>query len=296
MTGTAPADETAAAPTIAPPTPSQFAGEGAERYGDGTLQIAYLHSGQVSHSWHQSLINAIAYDKSLGLNLIAHAPFAVACSGPNSLPEGRNLAVSHFLDETESSWLMFIDTDMGFEADAIERLLVAADPVERPVVGGLCFALKHMKADGKGGFHVQPVPTLYMKAKNEHGHVGFANRFIYPPDALVQVAGTGAAFILIHRSVLVEIRDLVGDTWFDFVQYEDGTSVSEDLSFCYRVGAANWPVYVHTGVKTTHHKQFWLGEDGYRMPQTEPAQKLIDDAAPEPVREKLVEESPEWQE
>lgn len=279
MTESAPGDETGATPTEVPSLPSEVAGEaGSGQYtpSEASLQIAYCHSSRVSHSWHQSLMNAVGYDKSMGLNLVGTQPMAVHCSGPNSLVEGRNLAVTNFLDHTDMEWLMFIDTDMGFEADAVERLVLAADPVERPVVGGLCFAMKHMSADGKGGFNVLPVPTLFMFAKNEDQGVGFANRFIYPPDSLVQVAGTGAAFIVMHRTVLEEMRTQFGPVWYNFVQYEDGTVISEDLSFCWRLAQMQVPTFVDTRVKITHHKEFWLSEGDYSMPDREPMRKQMD--------------------
>jgi len=273
-------DETAATPTDIPADTSEVAGEapggqdGAPS--DESVQVAYLHSSRVSHSWHQSMMNLIGWDKSVGLNVIRSMPYGVSCSGPNSLVEGRNMAVTHFLDKTDAGWLFFVDTDMGFRPDAMEQLLLAADPVERPVVGGLCFAMKHIGPDGQGGQKVLPIPTLFMLAKNPGQGIGFANRFIYPPDSMVQVAGTGAAFILIHRSVLEKLRDLHGDVWFNFVQYGDGAQVSEDLSFCWRVVQAGMPIFVHTGVKVTHHKELWLGEEDYRMPDREPMQKMMD--------------------
>lgn len=278
MTGVAPADETAATPTAIPDEPYEVAGEAWEGPSVGTVQVAYLHSSRVSHSWHQSMMNLLAYDKTVGLNVIAALPFSVSCSGPNSLVEGRNLAVQHFLDNTDADWLFFVDTDMGFKPEELDRLLVAADPEKRPVVGGLCFAMKHMGADGRGGYKILPVPTLYMYAKNDKQGFGFANRLIYPPETLVQVAGTGAAFLLIHRSALVTLREIKGDTWFDFVHYGDGAQVSEDLSFCSRLGLAGIPVFVHTGVKVTHHKEVWLGEDAYHMPDTEPMANQMDAA------------------
>jgi hypothetical protein len=264
-----------------PATPSEVAGEAPEAIGgargDDSIYIAYMHGSRVSHSWHRSMMDAFAYDKSVGSDLIRRAPLSVACSGPHGLVEGRNMAVRQFLEDTDDEWLFFVDTDMGFEPDALERLWFAADPVKRPVVGGLCFALKHVGPDGKGGFNVRPVPTLFMWGETpEQGH-GFISRFRYPPDTLVQVAGTGAAFLLIHRSVLQAMRDdedMGGeDAWFNLIQYADGTQVSEDLSFCYRVGAAGYPIFVHTGISVSHHKEFWLTEDGYKMPAVEPMQR-----------------------
>lgn len=279
MTGGPPVDETVVHPIDVPADWHEVAGEDAGAVLGGTVQIAYLHSGQVSHSWHLSLMNLVAYDKSVGQNVIHNAPFAVSCSGPNSLVEGRNLAVTHFLDKTDAEWLFFVDTDMGFTPDSLEALLLAADPMKRPVVGGLCFALKHLGSDGRGGFHVRPVPTLFMFAKNDKQGFGFANRFKYPPDALVQVAGTGAAFLLIHRDVLEAIRTMEDDDrFFDFVQYGDGTQVSEDLSFCWRLAELKIPVFVHTGVKTTHHKMLWLTDTLYTQPETEPMATQIEAA------------------
>lgn len=280
MTGGAPVDETGATPPTAPGGPPQVAGGDAGAVGGSGVQVAYLHSTRVSHSWHTSMMNAIGYDKGLGLNLIESMPYGVFCGGPNGLVEGRNMAVAHFLDKTQSEWLMFVDTDMGFRPDAIERLVLAADPVRRPVVGGLAFMMKHMGPDGSGGYRVMPIPTLFMWAKNPNQGVGFASRFIYPPDALVQVAGTGAAFLLIHRSVLEEIRLKEGDRWFDIVRYGDGVSVSEDLSFCWRVAEVGKPIFVHTGVRTTHHKELWLSEGDYNQPPREPMQRMMDAAHP----------------
>lgn len=270
MTGAVSGDEPGRAPTNIPEDLSQVAGETPGGTGDGCVQIAYMHGSRVSHSFHTSLMTTIAYDKSVGANIINAMPYAVSCSGPQSIIEGRNMAVQVFLDKTEHEWLLFIDTDMGFEPDSVERLLFAADPTSRPVIGGLCFAMKHMGPDGKGGFNVRPIPTLYMWGRTPEQGMGFATRFRYPPETVVQVAGTGAAFLLIHRSVVEQVREAHGDHWFDLIAYADGVQVSEDLSFCYRLGKLQIPVFVHTGVKVSHHKEIWLDERDYRMPDVEP--------------------------
>lgn len=243
--------------------------------GDGLVQIAYCHGSRVSHSWHNSMVNMLVYDQTMGMGLIESAPFQVACSGPHGLVEGRNLAVQHFLDETPHEWLFWIDTDMGFEVDALDRLFMAADVDSRPVVGGLCFALKQIGSDGFSGHRVAPLPTLFGIVKDKDGKVGFVTRTRYKPNTVMQVAGTGSAFILIHRSVLEEIRRKHGDEWYELVSYEDRRTISEDLSFCWRVADAGFPIFVHTGVKTTHHKEIYLGEADYSMPATDPVFKEL---------------------
>jgi hypothetical protein len=116
-----------------------------------------------------------------------------------------------------------------------------------------------------------PVPTLYNLAKRDDGHIVFDNVRDYPRDTLVRVAGTGAACLLIHRSVLEKLREIHGDTWFDQVRHSSGKLIGEDLAFCGRLGAAEIPLYVHTGVKTTHHKELYLSHEDYRQPGDIPA-------------------------
>ena len=172
--------------------------------------------------------------------------------------------MSLFLDKTEAEWLWFVDTDMGFLPDTVDKLLKSADPVETPVLGGLCFALHFDGYDKMGGLRTRIAPTLYRIGQQvKTGFHTFSYFGEYPLDAVVPVAVTGMACILIHRSVFERVRAKDGDHWFDQVVTESGAVVGEDFSFCLRLGALGVHVSVHTGVPTTHHKEVWLGEDDY---------------------------------
>lgn len=237
--------------------------------GDGRVQLAYLHSHSVSHSWHESMMRLLVYDLMAEQRIMDTAgPFKVRCD-TGALIDSRNLVMKQFLDDTTHEWLFLIDTDMGFEPDTVERLIAAADPAERPVVGALCFALREMRHDGMGGFRVMPVPTVFNMARTPEGQIGFATRWDYPANTLIQVAATGAACLLVHRTAVEKVRADHGDRWFDQVRYEDGRLISEDLSFCYRLGAAGIRIFVHTGITTTHHKSVWIGADDYTVPQVD---------------------------
>ncbi|MFE2352211.1 hypothetical protein [Kitasatospora cineracea] len=237
--------------------------------GDGLVQVAYLHPHHVSHSWHESMMRLISYDAGTSGRIIGTGgPFMISCSS-GALVESRNTAVRRWLDGTEHEWLWFVDTDMGFAPDTVERLVQAADPAERPVVGALCFAAREIATDGMGGRRIAAVPTLYQGARDAEGNAGFTTMTTYPTDSLIRVAGTGAACLLIHRTAAEKVRAQFGDCWFDRVRYGDGRWVSEDLSFCWRLSAVGLPLHVHTGVKTTHHKAVWLGERDYWQPEPE---------------------------
>jgi hypothetical protein len=103
------------------------------------VTVAYVHSNDVAYSWHHSMVEMIGYDWANSGRIIRGGYIGMRC-GATGLVEARNGTVKEFLESDKADWLLWIDTDMGFPKDLCERLLEAADPVERPIVGALCFA------------------------------------------------------------------------------------------------------------------------------------------------------------
>lgn len=197
-----------------------------------------------------------------------------ALTGAGGIPTNRNKACRDFLDNTDGEWLWFIDTDMGFSDDIVEQLVTAADPVERPVMGGLCFAALRPKT-GEHPLRAQRYliqPTVYAYV-DEGGDVGFRPILDYPRDTVCRVSATGAACLLIHRDTLAKVRAEHGDAWFDPMVHPTGLkgrprTFSEDLSFCVRLAALDVPVHVNTAAKTTHAKGFlYLDEETFTAQQ-----------------------------
>jgi GT2 family glycosyltransferase len=235
----------------------------------GAVAVAYIYRGHnVTYSWHHSMIELIGFDLCHEGRVMRGGYVAMKC-GADGYADARNKAVRLFLEEDRAEWLFWIDTDMGFAADTVERLLEAADPVDRPVVGGLAFTQQEAESDGLGGWRCRAAPTVFDWAALDDGQMGFVIRWKYPPDALTRVGGTGAACVLVHRSVFERLEAArtanpkLG-SWYDRVpNTTTGQLLSEDLSMCLRAGALDIPVHVHTGVKTTHQKILWLAEDDY---------------------------------
>lgn len=227
----------------------------------GTVLVAYVHPAtQIEHSFAVSLMALANYDAAHDQRLFGSAgPLMMRC-GTGGLVQARTDVFRHWLDATSDEWLWMVDTDMGFAPDTVDRLLESADPVERPVVGALCFGLKQDEPDGFGGWSTYPYPTIFGWDNGDDGVSGFRRAVDYPRDSLIRVAGTGSACLLVHRSAAEKLRAEYGDDWFAPVRYPDGRWVSEDLSLCYRLGVLDIPLYVNTAVKTTHAKQVWVGE------------------------------------
>lgn len=189
-------------------------------------------------------------------------------AGTGGIADARNQIADAFLDKTEGEWLWFIDTDMGFPVDTVDRLVESADPETRPVVGGLAFAHRRVRRTDLRAERFGIIPTLYRWVELED-ESGFAPATGWDRNTIIPVSGTGAACLLIHRTVLEKLREKY-NTYFQPITHPTANkgarprTFSEDLSFCLRLAALGITVYVNTSVKTTHHKgEVYLDEETY---------------------------------
>jgi hypothetical protein len=222
----------------------------------GDVLLGYLHPHDIAASFHKSLLNLVGWDMAHDRRLSGWASIKCASGG---IPEGRNQLANNFMS-SECDWLFMVDADMGFESHALDQLLQIADPKDRPIVGGLAFAQREAVEDNSGGYRCIPRPTIFDWVEHTDGHQRFTGRSHYPTNSLVRCAATGGAFLLIHRTVIEQIHQEYGPTWFDRVRGSDGSLIGEDISFFARCQALEIPCHVHTGIRSTHMKHLWLGE------------------------------------
>lgn len=227
----------------------------------GSVVVGYLDNGQWSACFGLSFRDLLLHDVLGPQRVIRPGGKEMRkVVGTMGVAEGRNSITAGFLDSTDGEWLWFVDTDMGFAADTVDRLVKSADPELRPVMGALCFA---MKRQAQGDFYSERfrmAPTVYQFLELEaEQEVGFRPILDYGRDQVVAADGTGAACLLIHRSALETVRRKRGDEWFRPMVHPTGDkgkprAFSEDLSFCVRLAGCDIPVHVDTAVKTTHEK------------------------------------------
>jgi hypothetical protein len=167
----------------------------------------------------------------------------------------------------QPEWLWMVDSDMTFADDLLERLLATADAEKRPIVGGLCFGVRPMKINGADYFnaelssHYKPFPTIYTLDESQK----MRHWQTYPENAVIPVHSTGAACLLVHRSVLADPRwteDGHPLPWFRETVL-GGEVCSEDHFFCLRAGKFGFPVHIDTAAKTGHVKTFVVDEEMY---------------------------------
>ncbi|MBQ1047865.1 hypothetical protein KBX50_05250 [Micromonospora sp. C51] len=204
--------------------------------------IGWVRPDLVHGDFMDCVLRTIATDREDACRL---AGWTQVRSGAN-VAAARNRLVNWFLD-THADWLLMVDTDMVWTPEDVTTLLAHAHPDAAPIVGGLCFA----KEFDSGAVW----PTLF-EAEDAGGFPRLFRFHSWPPNALYQVDGTGAAFLLVHRTVFetVAARGFsVAYPWFQETENPAGR-VSEDLTFCLRARACGYPVHVHTGVQVGHIK------------------------------------------
>jgi predicted O-methyltransferase YrrM/GT2 family glycosyltransferase len=231
--------------------------------------IANVNPGHVSHHFVRSLVDLIRADEHNGWDCWRGNLWAE--SGAN-ISKVRNELVTRFLDQPDSEWLLFLDSDMVFPKDTIVRLLAAAKHSDVKVISGLCVMVTDMG----------PIPTLYQFDNVEDSDGITRVMFDYPDNAVVQVAATGAACLMVHRSVIESMQEAAGGSpyaWFqECTMARKGTThwVSEDISFCLRANDLGHSVFVDCTLEIGHHKhgRIWYPKD-IREGTGQPRRKLV---------------------
>lgn len=254
--------------------------------------IGTPHLNEAGWNYVESLLRMAAYDKAHGNHLLHNSglmnngALAAVWGRSMELAHARNTAAAAFL-ASESDWLLWIDSDMGFEQDALERLMAVADPETAPIVGGLAFVEGDYTYDFRGGLRSSLAPTMYdwawVEPKNGMpGAYKLASRAEWAPDQVTRVGATGTGFLLTHRSVYEKISFWLNEQgapahiWFERIPGPDGEMCGEDISFCLRAHQVGVPILVHTGVTTTHQKTVWYGVPDYKVkPFTPPPANVL---------------------
>lgn len=225
---------------------------------------AWISPGKVHHRFTDSLIDTLhdgVWDGSR-ISLV---------SGPR-IAEARSQVCDAFLaNHADYEWLWMIDTDMSFPGESLRRLMEAANRTTRRVMGGLCYA----------GGHTTLFPTIFEARELEDGTPApmlmddrVKLKAIIDVQAPVKVAATGAAFLLVHRSVIQTMRQAhpVGFgtyadgrrnpyPWFAEGQHIGGNALGEDTLFTWRAHLLGMGVHVHTGVEIDHWKERSMNTD-----------------------------------
>jgi len=264
-----------AQPTITPPSDPAQTGQMNIQVNLDYLKTTRVHmcmpcyGGQLTESTFMSYIKWANTARQLGLDWTVET-----MTNESLISRARNTLTAKFLHTKESTHLMFIDADIGWEP---WHLLVMLD-AQKDVIGGL-YPMKSLPIKWcVNGIAGNPEPA--------------------PEENLIEVSKTGTGFMLIKRDVFEKLdahpatkpfkNDIGLDpaldpymkTYFD-TAVREGRYYSEDWTFCENWRDINGQVWVdkrvllrHTGTYTfAHDAQEKLMQDFASLinPPTNPA-------------------------
>jgi hypothetical protein len=224
-----------------------------------TVCVSWCHHGQVDAYFAHSMIDLIRIrgDRIKNFHDVL---------GTGLLAKSRNILVDSFLENTEDDWLLLVDSDEYISVDAFDKLVSVADKDKHRIISGLCFS---STPASDGSLMPTPTPTIFIIDEKQ----GFLVPYLdYPKNSLVEIDSAGTGCLLIHRSVLEEMRKAYsGGTGEKWCWFQDGPVddngvinwISEDIMFCRRVKGIGVQIFAHTGALFPHHKQYWLLESHY---------------------------------
>ncbi len=121
--------------------------------------------------------------------------------------------------EKGCDYLIFIDSDISFPADGINKLIAR----DKDIIGGM--------------YNHKALPLRSTIRMVDDGE--FIESFIIPEEIIFKVFGLPTGFMLIKLDVIKDLKDP-----FDFGKREDGSLIGEDINFCIRakleLGIDSW--------------------------------------------------------
>ena len=165
--------------------------------------------------------------------------------------DARNQLTKYILDKKCYDYVLWLDSDMTFKPDLLERLL--EDIEGREAVSGLCFGRKPPFK-----------PCIYKKlnvaqTETPSGQMLMPeaeNYFDYPRDQIFEVAACGFACVLMKIDVLEKML-IYGVPFFPV------GGLGEDLTFCWRARKQGITFHCDSRLKIGHIMRISIDE-GFR--------------------------------
>ena len=208
----------------------------------GVMIALPCHGGIVAEKTTMSLFNL---GKLFVRNGIPHGLLTQANS--SLITQGRSKCVSFFMNNTDHEYLFFLDSDIGFIAEDVLKLI------------------SHQVDIVSGAYPMKTIPIRYCV------------NIIQPEQRkgdLVKIEGNGMGFSLIHRNVFIKMAEKfselkynpsIGDSnvpptqgeidnsYHFFMEHKRGDGfLSEDKSFFFRASMLGYDTWLDTTIKLQH--------------------------------------------
>jgi hypothetical protein len=213
-------------------------------YVDNTVSIGWVSPGNVENFFCKSLATVILENPELIKNI-------VTVDG-NVLTVVRNILIDNFLKNTNTEWLLMVDSDVGFSSHDIYCLLDVAKSKNVKIVSGIVFLQR--------GPWESPIPEPgIVKFSDEHT---VKTIWDFEKESVFEIDGGSLGFVLVHRDVLIDMNDERSFPWF-FQNEESQVWQGEDITFFRRVKEKGYKVFATSKTNLYHIKKIALNKNMY---------------------------------
>jgi hypothetical protein len=218
-----------------------------------TVAIGWCDNGTTDGKFTEGLTIAIIAGPANGMMINT----SIRVQG-NQIGRQRQVLFDHWADNVKTDWLLWVDSDIVLNLEAMKLLWQTADKINRPVVSGVYFISKENE-----GTLMRPFPVLFDNVSE------YEIRYLHPlpENQVVKVDCAGFGFVLMHKSIVPKMREANPGKGM-FMETGDGNDdhfIGEDIIFFRRMQKAGIPLHAHTGALVKHMKRFSVDYDYYAM-------------------------------
>jgi hypothetical protein len=218
-----------------------------------TVALGWCDNGTTDGKFTEGLTTALVAGPGNGMPI--HTTIRVQ---GNQIGRQRQALFDHWADKMKTDWLLWVDSDIVLNTEAMKKLWQTADKINKPVVSGIYFISKENE-----GTLMRPFPVIFNDI-SEH-QIQYVHPL--PADEVLKVDCAGFGFVLMHKSIVPKLREAHPGKGM-FMETGDGIDdhfIGEDIIFFRRLRAAGIPLYAHTGAIVKHMKRFSLDYDYYAL-------------------------------
>ena len=191
-------------------------------------------------------VDALFMSSCIGMEVTGEIEFCLVTS--SLIYDARNRIAEKAVKEGFDR-ILWLDSDMVFDADLFKRLSARMDEGYK-FVTGLYFTRKGT---------MKPVIYKYVGMRDIDGvktPVG-EHYFDYPKDTMFSIAGAGMGGCMVDVQVVREIFGYYGAPFAPLIGF------GEDLSFCKRIASLNYKMWCDSSIKLGHIALRTINEESY---------------------------------
>jgi hypothetical protein len=217
-----------------------------------TVALAWIDNGMVQGKCTEGLV----YTALTGNDYALRVSDMIRVKGIQ-IQRQRQKVVEIWQESTGTDWLLWVDSDIVLNKDALEKIFNCADKEKYRMISGVYYISLNAEDslmeprvclfDDQEKYLIMPIQNM-------------------PENKLIKVDISGFGFLLMHKSVIKEMFEKYPDqNLFEEEQGLGDKFVGEDVTFLRKAREIGIPLYAHTGAFVQHMKTFALDLSYHHM-------------------------------